>query len=52
MLNRVDNDLHKERLHHMKEEEKKLDLLERYNRIKQSWSKADSIVKISGFFIL
>ena len=50
--NRVDKDLNVQRLNHIKKEKVLKDLLERYNRVKQSWGKADSIVKVSGFIIL
>ena len=51
--NKINKDLNIERLNHMIKEEKILeDLLIRYNRVKKSWGKADSIVKISGILIV
>ena len=51
--NKINNDLNIERLNHMIKEGKILqDLLLRYQRVKKSWGKADSIVKISGVMIV
>ena len=49
--NKINKDLNIERLNHMIKEEKILeDLLIRYNRVKKSWGKADSIVKNFWYF--
>ena len=51
--NKIYKDLNIERLNHMIKEEKILeDLLIRYNRVKKSWGKADSIVKVIGVMII
>ena len=51
--NKINKDLNIERLNHMIKEEKILeDLLIRYNRVKKSWGKADSIVKVIGVMII
>ena len=49
---KIDKDLKKERLNHMIKENKTLeDLKQRYERIRKSWGKADSIVKVIGTII-
>ena len=46
--NKINNDLN----HMIKEENILQDLLLRYQRVKKSWGKADSIVKIYGVMII
>ena len=50
--NRVEKDLNVGRLNHMIKENKTLDeLMQRYDRVRNSWGKADSVVKVIGFVI-
>ena len=49
---KIDKDLKRERLNHMIKENKTLeDLKQRYERIRKSWGKADTIVKVIGTII-
>ena len=49
---KINKDLKRERLNHMIKENKTLeDLKQRYERIRKSWGKADTIVKVIGTII-
>ena len=53
MINtRINKDLNVERLNHMIKENKSLEeLIQRYDRVRNSWGKADLIVKVIGSVI-
>ena len=53
MINaRINKDLNVERLNHMIKENKCLEeLIQRYARVRNSWGKSDSIVKVIGSVI-
>ena len=50
MINtRINKNFNVERLNHMIKENKSLEeLIQRYDRVKNSWGKADSVVKVTG----
>ena len=54
MINtRIKKDLNIERLNHMIKENKSLEgLMQRYARVRNSWGKADSVVKVIGSVII